>query len=854
MKGGRKSLLFFFRALSFMLVAPSACLFAQAQKPEKVFRFESLQETPVVKQGSRILPHAWAGGMNACHFAAIDLDGDGQDDYLAFDRIGARLRCFSSRWAWMPQAEDALPPVLSWVQTHDFDQDGRKDIFTFNGISGIALFRNLSEKDQEGVYRLRFQKVTDGLAAEMFGQVSPLYCTNEDYPVLADIDGDGDLDVLNFWVPSSGDFLLYYRNFAQEELSRSDTFLLRLEDWSWGCFVESEESNEIFLDSCSSRNASSALPFPGRLQSAGTSRPSGTLPSLARPHPAGAPRPAGLPQPKHAGSTLFAFRNPSSGLFDIVLGDVGYPDLFYLRNGGTAQNAHIIDYDTFFPYTQPVRLYNFPILSQIRYRDTLCYVYSPYETNPLVAEGYASLWRYRETGGGPLYAALAQKDFLQDGMLDAGAGAYPVAYDYDQDGRMDLVAGNYGQRVDAYYDYGNWCTRMRSSLMLYRNTGTEREPVFEWVTDDFLGLSKYDKRALFPAFADLDGDGRQEMVLGMEDGRLWLFRLEEAAPDQEASRGWGIASGRNPASVQETSFFQGPEVQRAVLLDSSYLDLALSGFSAPVLFDLNQDGRLDLIVGEKQHVWFEGRRRKTKGSLVYFENTGPGQDGLPVFVRRTDSLGGVDVIDRNFSNFGYSRPSFHKDREGKIILACGSENGEIFLYDSIEGNLDGTFRFMGKAGRETGAFSQETAGTMKVLDVGVHAAPLLYDWDDDGFAELIAGNQCGGLEYFGGTQWEITSGIDGMPFSGNDPGCASVYPNPFRSRIVVNIPAEGFFSISNLQGRKILQGKLSAGENALDLDILPQGLYLLHWQASPGLRSSYSGTGPYARTVKIVKL
>ncbi|MDE5575089.1 MAG: VCBS repeat-containing protein, partial [Bacteroidales bacterium] len=501
------------------------------------------EQPPQVTVNGKNLPLAWAGGLNACHFVAIDLNGDGKNDYIAFDRIGSRVLCFSHNWQLLPDAAHFLPPLRYWVQAHDYNRDGRQDLFTFNGISGISLYKNISKQTPEG-YRLQFELVSDGLPAEMFGHSSPLYCTWADYPVIADIDGDGDLDVLNFWVPSTGDFLIHYRNFAVEEGHRADTFLLKTEDWSWGCFVENEESNAIILDSCSSRRQSTAAKNAA----------------------------------KHAGSTIFAVKNPNSGLFDLVLGDVGYPGLFFLHNGGTPQQARITSYDTVFPLSTPSRLYNFPILSNVVWKDSLCYVVSPFETDPFNAQGAQSLWLYADTGGGAAYGILRQKDFLQDRMLDFGTGAVPVAYDYNHDGKTDLVVGNYGRHTDAFYQGGSWRTRHTASLCLLENTGTDEQPAFELKTDDYLGLSRYGLRALHPAFADLDQDGRDEMVLGMEDGRLWLFRLHENGLEAD-------------------------------LCDSLFLELELSGFSAPVLFALDQDGLPDLITGEKQHVWQASPRR-----------------------------------------------------------------------------------------------------------------------------------------------------------------------------------------------------------------------------------------------------
>ena len=47
---------------------------------------------------------------------------------------------------------------------------------------------------------------------------------------------------------------------------------------------------------------------------------------------------------------------------------------------------------------------------------------------------------------------LSTRSFLQDRMIDVGAGAYPVFCDIDQDGLMDLLIGNYGYYDTSYYD------------------------------------------------------------------------------------------------------------------------------------------------------------------------------------------------------------------------------------------------------------------------------------------------------------------------------------------------------------------------------------------------------------------
>ena len=139
------------------------------------FAFKQADTLPEVRlPDGRRLPNPWSGGLNAIHAASVDLDGDGQDDYVLFDRIGSRVRCFSSAWEAMPGLENQLPALSYWVQTLDYNQDGLKDIFTFNGISGIRLYRNESYAGEDG-YHLAFTLVTDGLPALIIGSPTQVY-------------------------------------------------------------------------------------------------------------------------------------------------------------------------------------------------------------------------------------------------------------------------------------------------------------------------------------------------------------------------------------------------------------------------------------------------------------------------------------------------------------------------------------------------------------------------------------------------------------------------------------------------------------------------------------------------------
>ena len=86
--------------------------------------------------------------------------------------------------------------------------------------------------------------------------------------------------------------------------------------------------------------------------------------------------------------------------------------------------------------------------------------------------------------------------------IDAGRRSAPALLDLDGDGLLDLVLG----REDA-------------GLIAFRNAGTKTEPRFEPMPDFALPAAPFSA----PAFADLDRDGRADLVAGTLGGGLLFF-------------------------------------------------------------------------------------------------------------------------------------------------------------------------------------------------------------------------------------------------------------------------------------------------------------------------------------------
>ena len=138
--------------------------------------------------------------------------------------------------------------------------------------------------------------------------------------------------------------------------------------------------------------------------------------------------------------------------------------------------------------------------------------------------------------------------------LTRGSHTVPAVADIDGDGDLDLVVGE-----------------AVGTLNLYRNVGTPTSPKFELVSDEYGGFDVGRRSA--PAFADLDGDGRPDLVVGHEDGGPVCFR--------------------NPGGE-----FEPMQCPLPTLLP----------MSTPRLVDLDGDGDLDILSGTLH------------GGITYHEN------------------------------------------------------------------------------------------------------------------------------------------------------------------------------------------------------------------------------------------
>ncbi|HCQ29347.1 MAG TPA: hypothetical protein DIU39_03610 [Flavobacteriales bacterium] len=479
---------------------------------------------------------------------------------------------------------------------------------------------------------------------------------------------------------------------------------------------------------------------------------------------------------KHSGSTLMTLDVNNDNAKELVLGDISFSNMTILINGDNSQDltsSIMIAQDSIFPANfsssnapaVDVDIFPAGFYIDVNNDGEKDLIVSPNDIN--ASNNYQSSWLYLNNG------TTTQPDFnfvsssfLQNEMLEVGQGAYPALIDYNQDGLMDLLVGNYG-----YFDTASSNTYI-SRLMLLENIGSNTSPKFLIVDSNYLDLPSYNLNtnlnqpaiAICPTVGDIDGDGDDDLLLGDSEGLLHLFS--------------NTAGAGNPVNF--------------VFSQAKYQGIDVGQYAAPQLVDLNEDNLIDLVVGNKN------------GTIYYFQNTGSSTN--PVFTQQTDSLGGVYT---HFSGFysGYAQPFFYKNANNQWELICGSESGYLFKYDSIDNNLTGTFNVVDSM----------------LFDIrkGGKTAPVIYDFNNDGYNDMILGSYTGGLHYFKGTFFNIVNYITYT----ND---FSVYPNPASKNITIKSTQTKPVKVTvyNLMGAQVLQARTATNKTFSIKDLLP-GMYFV---------------------------
>jgi len=670
-----------------------------------------------VSTNGTILPLAWSGGLNAPQFSEVDINDDGYTDLVAFDRdAGLYIPLIFNPFGiasqytydYIPRHNDALPKTKHWSLFRDLNQDGKKDLLTSSN-GGVNYYKNTSTP-----YNPSFEFI-ETLESKRGGVYTKIFVDNSDIPLIADIDFDGDLDIVTFGV--TGKFVELNENIS----TIPGEYDFKVTDKCWGDFSEDFSTNDVLLNdpSCIVQ----------------------------------APSPKIL-EPQHTGSTLAAFDLDNDDDLELFIGDVSFNNIIQLTNTPVNGKARMSSKNMNYPDAFPVDLTVFPAVYfvDVDHDGAKDMLVSPNTGN--ASDSKNSVWYYKNNGNNTVpNFAFDKKNVFQDQMIDLGRYSKIRLIDYNQDNRMDIVITG-GQTL-------NSSGLLKSSMSLFKNIGTQITPKFALVTEDFANLDILNLGVhLCPSFADLDNDDKADMVLGKNDGTLLYFKNQS-----NSSSPWNF--------TLNTTILSGIDV----------------GYNAtPTLFDINQDGKVDLLIGNRQ------------GRISYYENIGT--QSSPNFSLVTNYLGQIEIASSTTQGFLDFNVVIE---DGDPIIYAGTSTSGIHRIENISGNLSGTF-----------TISDSNVHNLNYIK---HSSPALYDFNNDGYLEMLVGNIRGGVEYFHGINelW-----VSNPEYNEEQ---THLYPNPAQN--ILNIESAINWSrieIYNNLGRLIHVHKPNT---TLDISQLTSGMYFI---------------------------
>lgn len=433
---------------------------------EAQFAFTLDQSIPVEANG-KSLAMPWAGGLNASQFNTIDLNGDGKQDLVTFDRTANKILTYlnqNNQYIYAPAYESLFPEGINqWLLLRDFNCDGKKDIFTSDPF-GITAYVNVTKPGQRLAWR-PFRSGLPILTIGISGNPTNIKINASDIPAIDDIDGDGDLDILSVYFV--GGPLEFNRNTGSCDSMRFE----KVKDGSgsalaWGNFKECECSKFAF-------GGKECPPGGGRTQHTG-------------------------------GKAILTLDINGDGAKDLFFTEESCTNLFLLPNQGTKDQA-LMNSSSIFSSTNLVVMPYYPsaFSEDVDFDGLPDIVVSPNISFRSTSEGdfKNSVYLFKNSGSAknPQFTFI-KRNFLQSDMIDVGDNSIPAFFDSDGDGDLDMFISNYTRPF------------LSAQINFFENVGTSTSPSYKLVTEDYFSLSTLNYFNVKIQFADVNGDSKVDLA------------------------------------------------------------------------------------------------------------------------------------------------------------------------------------------------------------------------------------------------------------------------------------------------------------------------------------------------------
>lgn len=518
------------------------------------------------------------GGMDTPRFQFVDIDGDDDNDLFIIDR-DERLQFFRNVNGTLtiePNSTFGLT-AGSWFRFADIDSDGDQDCLTNGSSSEVSLYTNTGTSVSPQ-FQLTVPVLRDTSGIDLFSERFSI-------PTLADPDGDGDLDL--FTGGSIGS-ITYYQNIGTK-FSPKYTYI-------------TSEYQGINIQG----------------------------------------GPVGLPKALHGASGIEFFDADSNGVLDLFWGDYFNPSLYFLKNIGTKLNPNIILSDSTYPNESVIHSYGFNVPQHVDVDANGIVDLMVGCVFPNVDKDNFMFYQNIGTNADPFYQ-LKSKNYIP--MIDVGSRSSVASADFDRDGDIDLCVTSSGGKVSLFQNIGTKTKPFFSAepvsvfslngefnitvtagyvnsdtlpdlllgtfengLKVYLNTTTDGVITFahqEHLLESFsLGQNTS------PSLADVDNDGKFDVLVGNSGGQIALLRN---------------------TTVNGIQSYQ---------IEKNFNSIDVGNDAAPFCSDIDKDGVLELLIGNIDGViWYY---KQVAGIANKFSLVNQKYDGIDVRLQASPDAADLD--------------------------------------------------------------------------------------------------------------------------------------------------------------------------------------------------------------------
>ncbi|HMQ00355.1 MAG TPA: FG-GAP-like repeat-containing protein, partial [Cyclobacteriaceae bacterium] len=535
-----------------------------------------------------------------------------------------------------------------------------------------------------------------------------------DIPVIDDVDGDGDLDILNIQFVSNSD-VEYHKNMSLEQTGNRDTLIFERITQTFGNFKECDCGVFAFQGEDCPDIAN------GRLDHAG-------------------------------GKALLYIDLDQDGVKDLLFSEELCRELYFLKNIGSNENPVFSEAQTF-PSSVPVNM-PFPAAyyEDIDFDGVPDLLVAPnlYFRQFIDLDFERSAWMYKNsnTSLAPVFN-FVQENFLQHQMIDVGEQAIVAFADEDNDGDLDMFISH------------NGTPRSTGNIILYENIGSNTEPAFRLKTTNYYPPTFGEFYNLKISFADVNADGRTDLVFTATANNDGITRLYYAANTSNGAFNFIGADITNTG----ISFALNENIH---------------------LHDINNDGRLDLLIG------------KANGAVEYWRNTGTASSVS--FVQESAAYKGLGPsILRQFPAVFVA----DLDADGKKDLLLGDQSGTISIVSDII-NISNVNEFI----REI--VFDESDESYYTRNFGGRIWPVAANLFGSNKPAIIVGNALGGVS--------ILQASDAEPQ--DEAPLIRIYPNPVvRSEYLnLRVNRNATLRIINSIGQTVERGLVVPANTSIQLE------------------------------------